>query len=85
MKRSHGPVVRGSIFAGGNLGAGSNPGVVTSRFFFFFFLSFLYPLAFLLFILTADPVTFARFLRKRISSNVIKQLVSASAVRMSRY
>ena len=50
-----------------------------------FFLSFLYPLAFLLFILTADPVTFARFSRKRISSNVIKQLVSASAVHMSRY
>ena len=82
MKRSHGPVVRGSIFAGGSLGAGSNPGVITSR---FFFLSFLYPLAFLLFILTADLVTFARFSRKRISSKVIKQLVSASAVHMSRY
>ena len=64
------------------MGAGSNPGVMTSRFFFYrFFTLWL----FLLFILTADPVTFARFSRKRISSNVIKQLVSASAVHMSRY
>ena len=34
---------------------------------FFFFHRFL-PFGFLLFILTADPVSFARFLRKRISS-----------------
>ena len=32
-----------------------------------FFIVFL-PFAFLLFILTADPVSFARFMRKRISS-----------------
>ena len=38
---------------------------------FFFFFSFivLLPFRFLLFIFTADPVSFARFLRKRISSN----------------
>ena len=38
---------------------------------FFFFFSFivLLPIGFLLFIFTADPVSFARFLRKRISSN----------------
>ena len=43
----------------------SNPGVSTSI--FFSFIVFL-PFGFLLFILTADPVSFARFLRKRISS-----------------
>ena len=36
-------------------------------FFFFSFIVFL-PVGFLLFILTADPFSFARFLRKRISS-----------------
>ena len=35
--------------------------------FFFFFHRFFLPFRFLLFILTADPVSFARFLRKRIS------------------
>ena len=45
----------------------SYPCVATSFFFFFFFIFFL-PFGFLLFILTADPVCFARFLRKRISS-----------------
>ena len=35
---------------------------------FFFLSSFFYPLPFSLFLLTADPVSFARFLRKRISS-----------------
>ena len=39
----------------------SYPGVATSFFFFFLF-------SFLLFILTADPVSFARSLLKRISS-----------------
>ena len=40
--------------------------------FFFSFIVFL-PFGFLLFILTADPVSFARFLRKRISSINIKR------------
>ena len=35
---------------------------------FCFLSSFFLPFGFLLFILTADPVSFARFLRKRISS-----------------
>ena len=56
------------IFAGGSRGAGSNPDVATSIFFFFSFIVLL-PIGFLLFIFTADPVSFARFLRKRISSN----------------
>ena len=45
VQRSHGPVVRGgTFFAGGSWDAGSNPGVVTSS---FFFLSlFFYTLAF---------------------------------------
>ena len=38
-------------------------------FLFFFFIVFL-PFGFLLFILTADPFSFARFLRKRISSSI---------------
>ena len=38
--------------------------------FFFSFIVFL-PFGFLLFILTADPFSFARFLRKRISSMLI--------------
>ena len=43
--------------------------------FFFSFIVFL-PFGFLLFILTADPFSFARFLRisKRISSNIHKQV-----------
>ena len=53
------------FFAGGSCGAGSNPAVATSI--FFSFIVFL-PFGFLLFILSADPVSFARFLRKRISS-----------------
>ena len=44
---------------------GFNPAMAT--FFFFSFIFFLL-FGFLLFILTADPVSFARFLRKRISS-----------------
>ena len=48
--------------------AGSNPGVASSSSFIVFL-----PLGFLLFILTADPVSFARFLRKRISSINIKR------------
>ena len=56
------------IFAGGSRGAGSNPDVATSIFFFFSFIVLL-PIGFLLFIFTADSVSFARFLRKRISSN----------------
>ena len=46
--------------------AGSDPAMATSSF-FFSFIVFL-PFGFLLFILTADPLSFARFLRKRISS-----------------
>ena len=55
------------FFAGGSGGAGSNTGVATPRFFFPFIVFFL-PFGFVLFILTADPVSFARFLRKPISS-----------------
>ena len=40
---------------------------------FFSFIVFL-PFGFLLFILTADPFSFARFLRKCISSNIHKQV-----------
>ena len=47
------------------LDARSNPRLATS--FFFSFIVFL-PFGFLLFILAADPFSFARFLRKRISS-----------------
>ena len=54
-----------TVFAGGNWDARSNPRVATSV--FFSFIVFL-PFGFLLFILTADPFSFARFLRKRISS-----------------
>ena len=55
-----------TFFAGGSWDAGSNPRVATSGF-FFSFIVFL-PFGFLLFILTADPISLARFLRKRISS-----------------
>ena len=41
---------------------------------FFFFHPVFQPFGFLLFILTADPVGFARFLRKRISSTTVKAL-----------
>ena len=41
---------------------------------FFSFIVFL-PFGFLLFILTADPVRFARFLRKRISSHIICKII----------
>ena len=62
-------LVRGrTIFAGESWDAGSNPPVATSGF-FLSFIVFL-PFGFLLFILTADPFSFARFLRKRISSIV---------------
>ena len=54
-----------TVFAGGSWDARSNPRVATSI--FFSFIVFL-PFGFLLFILTADPFSFARFLRKRISS-----------------
>ena len=55
-----------SLFAGGSWGTGSVPSVATS---IFFSLIVFLPFPFLLFILTAvDPVSFARFLRKRISS-----------------
>ena len=64
---SHGPVVRGHTLSLDEVEVqlGSSPGVSTSI--FFSFIVFL-PFGFLLFILTADPVSFARFLRKRISS-----------------
>ena len=65
MYRWHGPVDRGrTFFAGGSWDARLNPHVATSVFFFIVFL----PFGFLLFILTADPFSSARFLRKRISS-----------------
>ena len=54
-----------TVFAGGSWDARSNPRVATSV--FFSFIVFL-PFGFLLFILTADPFSFARFLRKRIFS-----------------
>ena len=60
-----------SLFlAGGSRGAGSDPGVATYNFFFFFLFHRIFTLGFLLFILTVDPVSFARFLRKRISRYV---------------
>ena len=64
---SHGPVVRGRTFSLEEVGVqlGSKPGVSTSI--FFSFIVFL-PFGFLLFIPTADPVSFARLLRTRISS-----------------
>ena len=46
---------------------------------FFSFIVFL-PFGFLLFILTADPVSFARFLRKRISSILTNTLGSLSVL-----
>ena len=49
----------------------STLGVVT---YIFFLSSFFLPFGFLLFIFTADPVSFARFLRKRISSTTVKAL-----------
>ena len=63
---SHGPVVRGHTFSLEEVGVqlGSSPGVSTSIFSVFH--RFL-PFGFLLFVLTADPVSSARFLRKRIS------------------
>ena len=75
-KWSHGPVVKGrTFFAGGSWNAGSNPSVASSSSFIVFL-----PLGFLLFILTADPVSFARFLRKRISSILTKTLGSLSVL-----
>ena len=58
-----------TFFAGGSWGASLNPGVATSNF-FFSFIVFL-PFGFLLFILTADPVSFVRFLQKRISCFIL--------------
>ena len=58
------------FLAGGSWGAGSNSGVATCSFFYFFLNIVFLPFGFLLFILTADPVSFARFLRKHISSYV---------------
>ena len=70
-QRLHSPVTSPvlkdrTFFAEGSWDAGSNPGVATSN--FFFLLSFFLPFGFLLSSLTAGPVNFARFLRKRISS-----------------
>ena len=66
-QRLHSPVVKGrTFFAGGSWDAGSNPSMASSSF-FFSFIVFL-PFGFLLSSLTAGPVSFARFLRKRISS-----------------
>ena len=63
---SHGPVVRGrTSLEEVGVQLGSNPGVSASI--LIFLSSFFYPFGFLLFILTADPVSFARFLRKHIS------------------
>ena len=45
-----------------------------------FLSSFFYPLPFSLFILTADPVSFARFLGKRISSYKVSQVVCSQVV-----
>ena len=56
-----------TYFAGGRWGAGSNPGLATSNFF--------NPLGFLRFILTVDPVSFTRFLWKRISSKCLSLIV----------
>ena len=67
-------------FAGRSWGEGSNPGVATSS--FFFFDRFL-PFGFLLFILPADPVSFARFLRKRslgISNIKVKRLLTRGSI-----
>ena len=59
------------FFRGGCPGAGSNLGVAVSIFFFFHLFFRFLPFGFLLFILTSHPVSFARFLRKLISSKTI--------------
>ena len=56
-----------TVFAGGSWDARSNPREATSVF-FFSFIVFL-PFGFLLFIVTAEPFSFARSLRKHISSS----------------
>ena len=66
-----------TFVARGGWNAGSNPGMASCS--FFFFIVFL-PFGFLLFILTADPVSFARFLRKRISSILTNTLGSLSVL-----
>ena len=73
-------MVRGCTFSLEEVGVqlDSYPGVATS---FFFFHRFLLPFGFLLFILTADLVSFARFLRKRISSFRGKQGALLEAIR----
>ena len=79
MQWPHGRVVRGrTSFVGGSRGAGSNPSVATSNLLLllFSFIVFL-PFGFLLFILTADPVSFARFLQ-----NVFLVNLSTSVWRM---
>ena len=69
VQLSRGRLVRSRIlFAGASWGAGSNPSVANS----IFFLSSFFFLPFLLFILTADPVSFARFLRNVFLAYVIK-------------
>ena len=57
------------------------PGQLSFFFSFIVFLSF----GFLLFILTADPFSFARFLRKRISSNIIILSTKASKTSICRH
>ena len=70
-----------AFVAGGirSCGAGSNPGVATPV--FFSFIVFL-PFNFLLFILTANPVSFARFLPKSISSNDCNYYMAESVFAM---
>ena len=75
---SHGPVVTRSHFCRRRkleCGFKSRHGILQ----FFFFIVFL-RFGFLLFILTADPVSFARFLRKRISSILTKTSGSLSVL-----
>ena len=79
---SHSPVLRGCIFLLEEFGVqlGSNPGVAIS--FVFLSLIVFLPFGFLLFILTADPNSFARFLRKRISSRLFLSTVCKKNERM---
>ena len=60
----------GALFlAGGSWGAGSNSGVATCSFFYFFLSSYFYPSAFYC-LFSLLTVSFARLLRKHISSFV---------------
>ena len=69
---SHGPVVRGRTYRWTKLGCNWVPAPACLLPFFFSFIVFL-PFGFLLSILTADPVNFARFLRKCISNFVARE------------